>query len=129
MGLVGWGLSVGAIGLALSGCTDPLCSCTSPGVRLKVDPAKAATVGNIYLSGTPCMGMTAACDQMTATGCAEYSFTGQAEGKCTIDVSFNDGFPNFRQDVVFSASNGCCAGFLPDPANADVMVRSFREPR
>ena len=70
------------------GCTSDSggteCSCGDPTVRIEVPADRAPFAVGVTLSGRGCPTATAACAQPTGSGCAEYTFEGQAVGDCDV---------------------------------------------
>ena len=103
------------------GCTSDSggteCSCGDPTVRIEVPADRAPFAAGVTLSGRGCPTATAQCTQPTGSGCAEYTFEGQAVGDCLVDVTFAAGPADFQEQVSFTGVS-CCPGFYVSPPSA-----------
>jgi hypothetical protein len=95
-----------------SGGTE--CSCGDPTVRIEVPADRAPFAAGVTLSGRGCPTATAQCTQAMGSGCAEYTFEGQAVGDCTVDVIFAAEPADFEEVVSFTGVP-CCPGFYVSP--------------
>ena len=109
-------LLVAALASSCAGTSKTECSCIPAGAQVHVAPESAGAVTQVRLSGAACDGVTPACVQAAATGCATYSLSPKAAGQCTVTVLFVDG--TFSANVTFEQTTGCCSGLYPSPASA-----------
>jgi hypothetical protein len=93
------------------------CACDDPAIEVRVPEDRAAAFEDISLSGSACVGVTAACAETSTAGCLRYRFDAHAAGSCHIDVDFSAGPPRFSADVAV-LSGGCCTGFYANPRSA-----------
>ncbi len=98
-----------------SGGTE--CSCADPTVHIEVPADRAPYAAGVTFSGRGCATAMAECTQPVGSGCAEYTFEGQAVGDCTVDVMFAADPADFEEDVSFTGVP-CCPGFYVSPPTA-----------
>jgi hypothetical protein len=86
-------------------------------VSIVIPADRAPYAASVTLSGEGCPTATAQCAQPVGTGCAEYTFEGQAVGDCMLEVTFAEGPADFTEQVAF-VGYPCCPGFYVSPPSA-----------
>jgi hypothetical protein len=94
------------------------CSCDDPTVHIVVPADRAPYALGVTLSGRGCPTATAECTEVVGTGCAEYTFEGQAVGDCTVELMFAVNPADFQEQVSFTGTP-CCPGFYVSPPSAE----------
>jgi len=94
------------------------CECSDPTVHVVVPADRAPYAAGVSLSGRGCPTATAQCVQPVGTGCAEYTFQGEAIGECDLDMTFSAGPADFSEALSF-VDYPCCPGFYVSPSSAE----------